>query len=151
MTSTHEIVGRTLPDLEVRPDRSQLKFFASVLGLNDPVYTDIDAAKAAGYPDLLIPPTFYFSLELQRDQPHSVLHEYGFDTREFLHGEETFTYHAQAFADDELVLSAQYTDYYEKKGGALKFIERTTTVTRGTALVAELKNLLVIRRLEMAS
>ena len=151
MPEFHELIGRRLPPLHVRAERGQLRFFASVLGLEDPVHTDVDSARAAGHPDLLIPPTFFFSLELQREKPHAVLHEFGFDTRLFLHGEETFSYHALAFAGEPLTLSAEYTDCYEKKGGALKFVERTTRVTREETPVAELRNVLVIRRTEEPS
>jgi acyl dehydratase len=151
MPEFSELRGRSLPTLHTSAERGQLRFFASVLGLTDPVHSDIDAAKAAGYPDLLIPPTFYFSLELQRPNPHAVIHEFGFDTRQFLHGEQSFDYHALAFAGEELTFTTEYTDAYEKKGGALKFIERTTYVTRQKTPIVDIRNVLVIREVEMAS
>lgn len=151
MPEFHELAGRTLPPLTVCAERGQLRFFASVLGIDDPIYTDVAAARSAGLPDLLIPPTFYFSLELQRENPYAVLHEFGFDTREFLHGEEAFTYHAPACAGQELTFDAAYTDCFEKKGGTLKFIERTTRVSRNEEPIAELRNVLIIRRSEDAA
>lgn len=144
----HTLKGRTLPDLQVSAERGRLQFFAKVLGLTDPIYSDVEAAREAGHPDLLIPPTFFFSLELEREKPYAVLHEYGFDTRQFLHGEQYFDYHRLAYAGEEFILSASYTDCYEKKGGALKFIERTTEVTREGTPIARLRNLLVVRELE---
>lgn len=146
-----EIVGQRLKPFTVTAERGQLAFFAQVIGLDDPVYSDVDAARAAGHPDILIPPTFYFSLELQRTDSHELINRLGFDRRAFLHGEERFTYHAVAHAGDALVLESEYTDYYEKKGGALKFVNRRTTVTRNGELIAELDNVLAVRQLEMAS
>jgi acyl dehydratase len=145
------IIGRTLPPFRTTPERSQLQFFAQVIGETDPVYTDVEAARAAGHPDLLVPPTFLFSLELRRPDSHVLIDELGFDRRQFLHGEERFTYHALAYAGEELELTAEYTDCYEKRGGALTFIVRRTTVRREGALIAELSNVLVIRQLEIRS
>lgn len=145
----HTLKGRTLPSLRVSAERGQLQFFASVLGLADPVYSDVEAARAAGHPDLLIPPTFFFSLELKRRKPHALLHEYGFDTRQFLHGEQSFDYHRLAYAGEILDFETEYTDCFEKKGGALKFIERTTQVSCAGDSVAVLRNLLIVRELEV--
>lgn len=144
-----EIIGKRLDPFPVIAERGQLKFFAQVLGETNPVYFNLEAAKAAGYPDLLIPPTFYFSLELQRTDSHELINKLGFDRRQFLHGEEHFMYHALAFAGEELTLTTEYTDYYVKKDGALKFVNRRTFVTRGDELVAEMDNVLAVRELEL--
>lgn len=39
-------------------DRTQIRLFARSVGHNDPVYYDVDAAKAAGYRDLPAPPGY---------------------------------------------------------------------------------------------
>ncbi|WP_405904132.1 MaoC family dehydratase N-terminal domain-containing protein [Streptomyces sp. NBC_00656] len=149
MKDPKEIIGRELPAFTTLAERGRLRFFAQVLGEEDPVYRDLDAARAAGHPDLPLPPTFLFSLELERPDPYGVLDELGVDMRQILHGEEEFTYHRVACAGQELYFAPRITDYYEKKGGALKFLVRTTTVTHQGALVAELTNTCVIRRLEL--
>ena len=41
-----------------------------------------------------------------------------------LHGEQEFSYHAMAYAGDELTARSRVTDVYEKKGGALEFLVR---------------------------
>ena len=55
--------------LVVTAERGRLAFFARATGQADPAYADLEAAKAAGHHDLPIPPTFYFSLELERPDP----------------------------------------------------------------------------------
>ncbi|AHK29138.1 acyl dehydratase [Rhodococcus opacus PD630] len=151
MIDPTDLIGRQLPSFTAIAERGQLRFFASVLGETDPVYTDLAHAHEAGYPDLLIPPTFLFSLELTRPNPHGVLAELGVDMRQVLHGEQSFRYHSLAFAGEELVLTPSYSDYYEKKGGALRFLVRRTAVTRKGEPVAELENVLVIRELELTT
>ena len=39
-------------------ERGRLRFFAETIGLTDPVYFDVEAAKRAGHRDLPVPPTF---------------------------------------------------------------------------------------------
>src|SRR5262249_43014580 len=94
------IIGRELSVFEVAVGRDPLRWFAQVLGFADPVYHDVDAARAAGYPDLLVPPTYLFSLELRRPDPYGVVRELGFKESQLLHGGQEFGYHAPAFAGD---------------------------------------------------
>lgn len=147
--SGHDLVGRELPAFTAAAERGQLQFFAKVTGVTDPVYVDLDTACAAGFPDLPVPPTFFFSLELKRPYSPGVLEELGADQRQVLHGEQRFDYHALAFAGDELVFSSRFVDYYEKKDGALKFLIRKTAVTRNGEPIADLTNVLVVRELEL--
>ncbi len=39
-------------------ERGRLRMFAAAIGETDPIYTDVEAARAAGHPDLPVPPTF---------------------------------------------------------------------------------------------
>ena len=78
----------------VTVERGRLALFARVTGQADPVYTDLAAARAAGHPDLPVPPTFFFGLELEMPAPFGYLAELGIDLRQVLHGRQTFRYHA---------------------------------------------------------
>jgi acyl-CoA thioesterase FadM len=63
-----------------------------------------------------------------------------------LHGEQSFTYHSPAVAGDVLTVAPRIGNVYSKKGGALDFIEKASTVTRENGdLVAELKTVIVVR------
>lgn len=95
MIDTTDLIGRQLTAIA---ERGQPRFFAGVLGETDPVYTDFARTREAGYPDLLIPPMFLFSLELTRLNPHGVLTELGVDMRQMFHGEQSFRYHSLATA-----------------------------------------------------
>jgi N-terminal half of MaoC dehydratase len=144
-----EIIGLELPVLSTSAERSRLREFARVVGISDPQFTDLEAARASGYSDLPIPPTYYFSLDLGRPDPGLVIRELGIDQRQVLHGEQRFAYHQLAFAGQELTFAVWVTDYYERKGGALRFVVRQTQVTRLGDPIVTLTNTLVARRLEM--
>ena len=139
-------IGTQLPAATMTVDRARLRFFAKAIGETDPVYTDVDAARAAGHPDLPVPPTFLFSIELEASDPFAYLAALNIDLRYVLHGEQSFVYHAMAYPGEQLVATPRITDVYTKKGGALDFIAKDTAVTRadGTA-IADLQSLIVIR------
>ncbi|MBT4095504.1 MAG: MaoC family dehydratase, partial [Nitrospinaceae bacterium] len=42
------VLKREFPEFEIEVDRSKIREFAMVLGYNDPVHTNVEAAQAAG-------------------------------------------------------------------------------------------------------
>ncbi|MFE7134689.1 MaoC family dehydratase N-terminal domain-containing protein [Streptomyces sp. NPDC057638] len=139
------VIGTRVPGHTVEVERGRLRFFARATGQDDPAVTDPEAARAAGHPDLPVPPTFLFCLDLENPHRGRFLTELGIDPRTILHGEQSFTYHAPAYAGDTLTFATEVTDVYAKKGGALQFIVRTTEVTRDGAPVATLTGTIVVR------
>ncbi len=139
------VVGRRYPPHAVEVERGALRFFALATGQSDPVYTDLDAARRAGYPDLPVPPTFLFCLDMLRPDPWSYVGELGVDPRTILHSGQSFAYHAMAHAGEALTFESGLSDVYQKKGGALTFIARTTDVTRAGVPVARLTTTIVLR------
>jgi acyl dehydratase len=123
-----------------------LRAFAKSTGQQDPIYTDVDAARQAGHRDLPVPPTFFYSVDLESPNPAAYLDELGVDLRTSLHGEQEFIYHQMAYAGDELTAACHITDIYEKKGGLLGFIVRDSTVTnQDGAKVATMRNTVVVQ------
>jgi len=143
--SRETVVGQVLPGFAVDVERDPLRLFARTIGDLRPECHDLDAARAAGYPDLLMPPTYLFSLELRRPEPYRALELLGTRLSAALHAGESFRYRQLCFAGDRLDFDLRITGYTEKRGGALGLLERTTSVRRGSELVAELVNVLAIR------
>jgi acyl dehydratase len=134
-----------LEPITVTVERGRLAFFARATGQADPVYSDLDAAKAAGHPDLPVPPTFFFSLELEAPAPFDYLQELGVDLRRVLHGEQAFSYRSVVHAGDTVVLRPRIVDVFSKKGGALDFLVKQTAVSRGGEPVAEAVSTIVVQ------
>lgn len=139
------------PPVTVTVERGRLRMFAHVIGETDPVYVDLAAARAAGHPDLPVPPTFFFSLEMESPDPWGYLADLGVDLRRVLHGEQEFTYHAMVHAGDTVELRPRIVDVYTRKGGALEFLVKRTDVVRDDRLVAEATAVIVVRDPEVAS
>jgi acyl dehydratase len=139
-------IGHALPEFSVHVEAGRLRFFAKATGQTDPVYTDRAVARAAGHPDLPVPPTFLFCLEMEAPDPAAIRNLLGMDYRRLLHGEQGFAYHAMAYAGDTLTFRQRVDDIYDKKGGALEFVVRKTEVTnQRNEAVAELRCVTVIR------
>jgi len=141
------VIGTDLGSVTSDIERGRLRSFALAIGETDPVYTDLDAARAAGHPDLPAPPTFVFGLDLGRGaEDFAWLTDLGVDLRHILHGEQAFTYHSVAHAGDTVTCSSTIVDDYAKRGGALRFLVVQTTVRRSDAsLVADLRKSIVVR------
>jgi acyl dehydratase len=136
--------------ITVRVDRGRLAFFAKATGQDDPVYSDLAAAQAAGHQDLPVPPSFFFGLELELPDPFGYLVTLGVDLRQVLHGKQSFTYHALAYAGETLTLRSRITDVTIRKNGAMVLFVKTTDVTRDGELVAEASSTIIVLDREAA-
>jgi acyl dehydratase len=145
-------IGHTMPPFSVAVEAGRLRFFAKATGQSDPVYSQDQAARAAGHPALPVPPTFLFCLEMDAPDPAAIRNLLGLDYKRLLHGEQGFSYHRMAHAGDVLTFEQRIEDIYDKKGGALEFVVRKTRVTnqRGEH-VADLRGVTVMRQPEKES
>jgi len=138
--------GTSTPPVTVAVERDRIHFLCKVLGITNPVHHDVAAARAAGYPDLLAPPSFPMVVEAMADDERArrgqtnLLDLLRCDFRRLLHGGETYTYHGQIFAGDEVELVTEIRGFQDKKGGALEIAEvglRITHPERGVLVTAD--------------
>ena len=139
-------IGHELPASVLPIERSRLQYFAKAIGETDPVYTDVAAARDAGYRDLPAPPTFLFAAELDSGAAMALLADLQIPIAKLLHGEQGFSYVRSACVGDTVTVRSTVTDIYDKKNGALEFVVKTSRATnQNEELVAELRTVLVCR------
>ncbi|MFA5122010.1 MaoC family dehydratase N-terminal domain-containing protein [Zavarzinia sp.] len=139
-------IGHVSAPSELALDRGRLRFFAKAIGETDPVYTEVEAAKAAGYADLPAPPTFLFAAEMDSGAVMQTLEDLKIPLAKLLHGEQSFTYLRPACAGDVITVVSKIADIYDKKGGALEFVVKQSEARNQNGdLVAELRSTLVCR------
>ena len=139
-------IGFKLPVSELNIDRSRLRFFSKAIGETSSIYTDVEAARAAGYADLPAPPTFLFAAELDSGASDQLLQKLEVPIAKILHGEQSFCYHQSACAGDTITVHSQVDDIYDKKNGALEFIVKSSRATnQHEQLVAEMRTVIVVR------
>lgn len=110
MPLNQAFVGRSYAsDTPFQVGREHIRQFARAIGDDNPLCRDVEAARAAGYVDLVAPPTFLVtaipgSLGLPTDDP-----ALGLDYALVVHGEQRFTLHRPVVAGDELVAVSTLT------------------------------------------
>jgi acyl dehydratase len=141
MAIDRSAIGRELATVEVSIDADAIRRFAAAIEESDPVFHELEAARAQGYRSLPAPPTYLFCLKSFVAFPGDILKTLGVDTdtMTLLHAEQTFSYHAPACAGDRITFRERIADIYEKKGGALVFVVTQTVATNQTGTkVAEI-------------
>jgi acyl dehydratase len=139
-------IGHRLPPSELALERGRLRQFAQAIGETDPVYLALESARAAGYPDLPMPPTFLVAAELESGANEQLLAQLGIPLSKLLHGEQGFTYHRLAFAGDVLTVRSHVEDIYARKQGRLEFVlKASSVVNQRQEPVAELRQLIICR------
>jgi acyl dehydratase len=98
------LVGRGYPPSAVyEVGRQKIAEFADAVGAADPVHRDAEAARAAGYPDVIAPPTFVIALTLSAAGVVVEDPDVALDYSRVVHGEQRFTHHRPIRAGDRLV------------------------------------------------
>ena len=133
------------PVLRVALDRAHLVAFARATGQTDPRYLDLDAARAAGHPDVVAAPTYLFCLDRVPPARFSLVDELGIDLSRVLHGAQRFEYLADAHAGEHVEIRRAVVDHFSKKGGALEFVVQRSRVLRGAEPVAVLETTMIVR------
>ncbi|SDG04396.1 MaoC family dehydratase N-terminal domain-containing protein [Klenkia brasiliensis] len=101
------LVGRSYPPSVVyEVGREKIAEFARALGDDDPVYRDPEAARAAGHPDVVAPPTFAIVLSLGAGEVVLADPDVAIDYSRVVHGEQRFVHHRPIRAGDRLVATA---------------------------------------------
>ena len=104
MALDRALVGRSYPPSAVyEVGRAKLAEFATAIGSADPVHRDPAAARAAGHPDIIAPPTFAIVLTLEAANVVLTDPEVELDYSRVVHGEQRFTHHRAIRAGDRLV------------------------------------------------
>lgn len=145
--SFDDYVGKEYEPFSGKVDRERLIAFSKAIGETNPVYLDAEAAKAAGYRDVLAPPTFSFTITLDAGQSFNVLDDMGIEHASSVHGAQWFTYDAPICAGDTISGQQKITEIFSKKGGALVFILIETPLkNQNGEPVATLGSTIVVRR-----
>src|ERR1043166_4033875 len=96
-------IGRSYPPTEpYRVGREKIREFARAIGAESPLHRDPEAARAAGYPDIIAPLTFSIFLASATLDQFLDDKGLGIDFARVVHGDERFVYHRPVTAGDEI-------------------------------------------------
>ncbi|MBV1849828.1 MaoC family dehydratase N-terminal domain-containing protein [Catellatospora tritici] len=117
MPMDQSFIGRTYPPTEpYQVGREKIREFADAIGAPDALYHDVAAAHAAGYRDVVAPPTFPIILSFAAMEQIVTDPELGMDYTRVVHGDQRFSYRRPIVAGDELVVVSSIDDITNRGG-----------------------------------
>jgi acyl dehydratase len=138
-----DFAGRTYPASgPYAVSAAEIAAFADAVGSKDPLHRDAEAARAAGYPDVIAPPTFAVTVAQQCDREYILDPEAGIDYSRVVHGEQRFVHHRPIAAGDEL-LAALTVDSIRMAGGHAMITTRTELTAAGEPVCTSTSTIVV--------
>jgi len=116
--------------------REKVREYAHAVGETDPRYLDPEAARAAGFADVVAPPMFAAVYCAPAIGPAILDPAVGIDFARMVHGAQEFTWGAPVVAGDEVTTEAGLDDAAER-GGLKFFVFRTRSVNQRDEVVSE--------------
>jgi acyl dehydratase len=145
MALDRALVGRSYPPSAVyEVGRAKLAEFATAIGSTDPVHRDPAAARAAGHPDVIAPPTFAIVLTLEAANVVLTDPDVELDYSRVVHGEQRFTHHRPIRAGDRLVATTTIDAVRSVAGNDL-LTTRVDVATEDGEAVCSATSMLVAR------
>jgi len=141
------LIGKEYDKVDFTVERAQVNQFVEAIGEQDPIYRDADAAKAAGHPEQVAPPTFITVIQLMTSGQIVLDQELGLDYSRVVHGEQAYRYERPLFVGDHIVATPTLANIETKKSnefltvtsevhdaatGELLLTTRSTLISRGT-------------------
>jgi acyl dehydratase len=108
------LIGRESEPVVHEVEKNAIRRFAEALGDPSPISVDEAAARAAGHPSLVAPPTFAVALASNERFRHSL----DLGTRNILHGEQSFEYARPIVAGDRITVRSKVADVQERAGAS---------------------------------
>lgn len=139
-----DLVGREFPPTApYLVGREKVREFARAVFADAPQHTDLAAAHAAGFADLVAPPTFAMVIQDHTLQQLLALEDSGIVLARTIHAEQRFSYSRPIVAGDELTGRLQVTGIRTLGGNAMITSEATITDASGAHVVTATSVLLV--------
>ncbi len=136
-------VGRSLPpSAPYSVGREKIREFALAIGEGARVCLDPEAARAAGHPDVVAPPTFSVTFTMPLIEAFLRDPAFGWDYSHMVHGDQSITLHRPIHGGDDLVTTIHVEDLTARAGSHLLTL-RCEVVDGSGAAVATTKALLV--------
>jgi acyl dehydratase len=117
------VIGKESPPGRITLRADSMREFAKAIGETNPVYFDSQAARAAGYADIVATPTYPIAFMAESMDP-DLFFDLGLNIPSIVHGEQEFEYHRPIVAGEELTVRGRIHDVWEKQGqsGMLDFV-----------------------------
>jgi acyl dehydratase len=124
-------VGKSFPPVTYAVGREKVKEYALAVGETNPLHLDPEAARAAGYPDVVAPPMFAVVFSAPALGPALFDPEVGMDFARMVHGGQEFRWGRPVVAGDEITTTVRVADVSERDGMAFYVFGSESTAQDG--------------------
>jgi acyl dehydratase len=137
-----DFAGRSFPPSEpYEVSRVKIAEFAQAIGDPSPLCRDRAAAQAAGYPDVIAPPTFAIVITMASSGHAMADEDLGLDYSMVVHGEQRFSHARPLHAGDVVVAQTTITDITPRRTMTMLTTRTDITTTGGEHVCTALSTL----------
>jgi acyl dehydratase len=144
MSVNPDLVGRAFPPVgPYLVGREKVREFARAVFATNPIFTDVDAARAAGHADVVAPPTFPVVIQEHTLAQLLAEKDANIDFSRVVHGDQRFTYSRPVVAGDELTATLEVTSVKSLGAHSMVTSESVMTDPTGAHVVTAISTLVV--------
>ena len=108
--------GKTYAPTTYAVGREKIREYASAVGETNPLYFDVEAARAGGYADVVAPPMFAVVYAARSVAPAVLDPEVGINFAMLVHGSQEFRWGPVVVAGEEISTTTTVKDIAERGG-----------------------------------
>jgi acyl dehydratase len=130
-----ELSGKTYPAWEYEVGREKIREYAYAVGETNPVHHDPEAARAAGFRNVVAPPMFCVVYSAGAMGPAVLDPELGINLALMVHGSQEFEWFEPVVAGDTVTTNVHVKEMFEKNGMNFYVWESESTNQNGETVV----------------
>ena len=131
MAPSTAAVGRVFTPVSYAVGREKIREYANAVGETNPLHSDLEAARAAGHPDLVAPPMFAVVYTSPAIGPAFLDPAVGMHFARMVHGAQEFSWGPLVVAGDEIVTEVEVADVSARGGMGFYVFESRSDNQRG--------------------
>jgi acyl dehydratase len=125
------VIGKSYDPVVYAVGREKIREYAAAVGETNPLHHDLEAARSAGYPDVLAPPMFAVVYSARAVMPGIFDPEVGINFAMMVHAAQEFVWGPVVVAGDEVTTTASVKDISERSGMSFYMFETVSENQRG--------------------
>ena len=138
MALKSDAIGKTWGPETFEVEAERIAKYADAVGEPSPVHRDAEAAREAGFRDVVAPPMFAVVYQFPAMATAGIDPEVGMNIAALVHGSQEFVWEEPVCADDRIETRVTCTEIYERDGKGFYVFEAVSnnqdgaTTVRGT-------------------
>jgi acyl dehydratase len=126
-----EAIGKSFAPVTYAVGREKVREYAYAVGETNPLYLDVEAARAAGHADVVAPPMFAVVYSSPAVMPAMFDRDVEMNFAMMVHGGQQFEWGPLVVAGDEITTTGSVKDISERDGKGFYIFETVSVNGRG--------------------